>query len=164
MKSSINNELSVSCLVLHDRTFSQNSHWRKSITFCSQQRFPFQTALVFVCVILGMRLRGIAISPGTVLRDSVRGIHRDKTKSCEPPLTTLKSFPQAYLCPSFSGGTNGKESTCYAGKLVRSLGWEDALEEGMATHSSILIWRISMDRNLVGCSTWGHMNWTRVSD
>ena len=25
---------------------------------------------------------------------------------------------------------------------VRSLGWEDALEEDMATHSSILAWRI----------------------
>ena len=29
---------------------------------------------------------------------------------------------------------------------VRSLGWEDPLEEGMATHSSILAWRIHMDR------------------
>ena len=29
---------------------------------------------------------------------------------------------------------------------VRSLGWEDTLEEGMATHSSILAWRIFMDR------------------
>ena len=27
-----------------------------------------------------------------------------------------------------------------------SLGWEDALEEGMAIHSSILAWRISRDR------------------
>ena len=26
---------------------------------------------------------------------------------------------------------------------VQSLGWEDSLEEGMATHSSILAWRIS---------------------
>ena len=26
--------------------------------------------------------------------------------------------------------------------LVRSLGWEDPVEEGMATHSSILAWRI----------------------
>ena len=26
--------------------------------------------------------------------------------------------------------------------LVRSLGWEDLLEKGMATHSSILAWRI----------------------
>ena len=29
---------------------------------------------------------------------------------------------------------------------VLSLGWEDPLEEGMATHSSILAWRIPMDR------------------
>ena len=29
---------------------------------------------------------------------------------------------------------------------VRSLGWEDALEKRMATHSSILAWRIPMDR------------------
>ena len=26
---------------------------------------------------------------------------------------------------------------------VQSLGWEDPLEKGMATHSSILAWRIS---------------------
>ena len=29
---------------------------------------------------------------------------------------------------------------------VRSPGWEDPLEEGMATHSSILAWRIPMQR------------------
>ena len=29
---------------------------------------------------------------------------------------------------------------------VRSLGWEDPLEEGRATHSSILAWRMLMDR------------------
>jgi len=29
---------------------------------------------------------------------------------------------------------------------VQSLGWEDLLEEGMATHSSILSWRILVDR------------------
>ena len=29
---------------------------------------------------------------------------------------------------------------------VQSLGWEDLLEESMATHSSILAWRIPMDR------------------
>ena len=29
---------------------------------------------------------------------------------------------------------------------VRSLGWQDPLEEGMATHSSVLAWRIPMDR------------------
>ena len=35
---------------------------------------------------------------------------------------------------------------------VRSLGWEDPLEEGKATHSSILAWRIPMDRGLAGYS------------
>ena len=29
---------------------------------------------------------------------------------------------------------------------VLSLGWEDPLEKGMATHSSVLAWRIPMDR------------------
>ena len=29
---------------------------------------------------------------------------------------------------------------------VQSLGWEDPLEEGMATHSSVLVWRSPTDR------------------
>ena len=31
---------------------------------------------------------------------------------------------------------------------VQSLSWEDPLEEGMATHFSILAWRISLDRGV----------------
>ena len=39
---------------------------------------------------------------------------------------------------------------------VRSLCQEDPLEKGMATHSSILAWRIpSMERGLEGDSPWG---------
>ena len=39
---------------------------------------------------------------------------------------------------------------------VQSLGWEDPLEEGMATHSNILAWRIPMDRGACqGYSPWG---------
>ena len=36
------------------------------------------------------------------------------------------------------------------------LGWEDALEEGMATHSTILACRIPMDRSLEDYSPRGH--------
>ena len=48
---------------------------------------------------------------------------------------------------------------------VQSLGWEDPLEEGMANHSSILAWRISMDRG----AWWAIVhavgkNWTQLSD
>ena len=40
---------------------------------------------------------------------------------------------------------------------VQSLGWEDPLEEGMATHSSILAWRIPMDRGAWQATVhWGH--------
>ena len=42
----------------------------------------------------------------------------------------------------FPGGSVGKESTRNSETWVRSLGWEDPLEEGMATHSNILAWRI----------------------
>ena len=44
------------------------------------------------------------------------------------------------------GGSDGKESAYNVGDLSRSLGWEDPREEGIATQSSILAWRISMDR------------------
>ena len=42
---------------------------------------------------------------------------------------------------------------------VRSLGWEDPLEEGMATHSSILAWRISMDREAQRATVHGVTEW-----
>ena len=95
-----------------------------------------------------------------------------------------------FVC--FSGGSDGKESTCNAGDpssipgvgrssgegigyplqyswaslvaqlvknlpavwetWVQSLGWEDPLEKGRATHSSILAWRIPWTIS----SPWGH--------
>ena len=45
----------------------------------------------------------------------------------------------------FPGGASGKEPVPMQETRemqVLSLGWEDPLEEGMATHSSILVWRI----------------------
>ena len=42
----------------------------------------------------------------------------------------------------FPGGSDGKKSAFDAGDQVLSLGCEDPLEKGMATHSSILAWRI----------------------
>jgi len=40
------------------------------------------------------------------------------------------------------GGSVGKESACNVETWVQYLGWEDPLEKGTATHSSILAWRI----------------------
>ena len=42
---------------------------------------------------------------------------------------------------------------------VQSLGWEDPLEKGMATHSSILAWRIPWTEEPDGLQSMG---WQRV--
>ena len=60
------------------------------------------------------------------------------------------SFP--YFGPSpayfgFPGGSDGKKiSPIIRETWPLSLYWEDPLKEGMTTHSSILAWRIPMDR------------------
>ena len=38
---------------------------------------------------------------------------------------------------------------------VQSLGWEHSLEEGMVTHSSILAWRIPVDRGALQATVHG---------
>ena len=50
-----------------------------------------------------------------------------------------------------------KNPTAVQGTWVRPLGWEDPLEEGMATHSSILAYRIPMDGGAwwATSSPWG---------
>ena len=48
---------------------------------------------------------------------------------------------------------------------VQSLGWEDSLEEGMATHSSVLVWRILMDEEAWWATIHGAAkSQTRLSD
>ena len=43
-----------------------------------------------------------------------------------------------HITDGFPGGSVGKEPACNAGDLGSIPGWEDPLEEGMATPSSIL--------------------------
>ena len=62
-----------------------------------------------------------------------------------------------YLYMGFPRWLSGKESTCQSRNTeVQFLGWEDPLEEEMATHSSILAWKPHGLRNLAGYSEWGH--------
>ena len=65
--------------------------------------------------------------------------------------THLSNFHFTFEVESrcFPGGASGKEPACQYRRhkrQVRSLGWEDPLEKGMTTHSSILVWRIPRDR------------------
>ena len=40
---------------------------------------------------------------------------------------------------------------------IQSLGWEDALEEGTATNSTILAWRIPWTEELAGLQSTGSL-------
>ena len=42
-----------------------------------------------------------------------------------------------------------------AGVMGQSLSWEDPLQEGMATHSSILAWRIPLTEEPAGLQSMG---------
>ena len=60
------------------------------------------------------------------------------------------------MCICVSGGLpwqlSGKEPAC---QCRRGLGWEDALEREMATHSSVLAWRISWTEEPGGLQSMG---------
>ena len=45
---------------------------------------------------------------------------------------------------------------------VQSLAQEDILEKGMATHSSILTWRIPWPKEPVGLQPMGLQSWTHL--
>ena len=51
-------------------------------------------------------------------------------------------WPLRSYIMGFPGGSDGKEPPAMWETRVRSLRWEDLLEKEMATHSSILAWRI----------------------
>ena len=55
----------------------------------------------------------------------------------------------------FPGGSDSKESACNAGELVQSRGWEGPLEKGMATHSSIVAWKIPWTEEPGGLQSMG---------
>ena len=57
----------------------------------------------------------------------------------------------------FPGGSDGQASAYNQETWVQSLGWEDLLEKEMATHSSILAWKIPwMEEPGRLYSPWGH--------
>ena len=64
---------------------------------------------------------------------------------------------------SFLGGSDRKESACNGGDQGSIPGSEDTPEEGMATHSSILTWRIPMDRGAWRATVHGvAQSWTQL--
>ena len=73
-------------------------------------------------------------------------------KLLEPPFFVVvfflfwRSYNTGMIDKGFPDVSDGKESICNTGDLDSIPGLGRPLEEGMATHSSILAYRIPMDR------------------
>ena len=61
----------------------------------------------------------------------------------------------SFIWRGFPGGTDSKQSACNVRDPVWSLAWEDPLEKEMATHSSILAWRIPWTEEPGGLQSMG---------
>ena len=62
---------------------------------------------------------------------------------CNPIISVLSTVPGPRHFPGSSlVAQMEKNLPAMQETQIQSLGWEDALEKGMATHSSILAWRI----------------------
>ena len=67
-------------------------------------------------------------------------------------------------CMTFPDGSGVKNLPAVQETQVQSLGQEDPLEKGMATHSSILAWRIPWTEEPGGLQSMGSQSQTRLRD
>ena len=63
---------------------------------------------------------------------------------------------------SFPGGSVVKNPPAVQETQVPSSGWEDPLEEDMATHARVLAWRIPWSEEPAGIQSIGCQSWTQL--
>ena len=95
-------------------------------------------------LLLKNKLQGGMGGRGRLARSETRELEREEKEKPNPPRLNTKTF--------YFGGLYGFRASLVAQRVknppamqetwVPSLGWEDPLKKGMATHSSILAWRI----------------------
>ena len=85
-----------------------------------------------------------------------------------PHHSSALKMPMGFLSPIVKSSLAAqmiKDPSAAWETWVQSLGWEDSLEEGVATHSSTLAWRIPMERGACWATLHGiAKSWTPLSD
>ena len=69
---------------------------------------------------------------------------------------TAVQVKRPWLCTSFPGGSDGKESACNAGDPGSTPGSGRSPGEGNGNPSGVLAWKIPWTEESVGYSPWGH--------
>ena len=85
-----------------------------------------------------MQVHACLVAPSSTFKTQSDGLSTPHVASLWPPLL-LSSFS---FKRGFPSGSVIKNLPANTEIQVRSLGWEDPLEEGMATHSSVLAWKV----------------------
>ena len=134
-----------------------------------------------------LKIKGVKCSPGgPSVREEARSLLILSESRLEIEFLVLAacsllqvelSFPQRYievLTPQYKNGNLLDKASLVAQTVknlpamretqVRSLGWEDPLEKGMATHSSTLAWRILWTEETGGLQSIVLQSQTRLSD
>ena len=101
-----------------------------------------------------------------------QGIRFQRILTCVTSCALFHCSMRKLLLPSlvywwkcFPGGSDGKALPAVRETWVRSLSWEDPLEKEMATHSSILAWKIPCTEEPGGLQSHGiAKSQTRLSD
>ena len=78
-----------------------------------------------------------------------------KARAFNPPYSQILSFKFTYSGKGFPGGSAVKNLPAMQESWIQSLGREDPLEKRMATHSSILAWRIPWTEEPGGLQSTG---------
>ena len=89
---------------------------------------------------------------------------RSSSLCLSPILGTLGNSLYQFKSISSAIEWLGKESACNAGDPGPILGWADPLEKGMATHTSILAWRISWTEDPGGLQSLGMQRLNRATN
>ena len=108
-----------------------------------------------VAIVLLIWVNGISAHPGAEVQSSEFSLVSSASYTCHMTVSPL-AIPQ-YIW-GFPGGAGSKEpaSQCRRHEAqVESLAQEDPLEESMATHSSILAWRIPWTEEPGGLQSMG---------
>ena len=95
---------------------------------------------------LGLLGRAQPVPLGTLVLPVWTSFYRNSLFSTTPFIPTERTFFPCYI------DKQPYKSPAVQETRVRSLGWEDPLEKGTATHSCILAWRIPMDRGAWGAA------------
>ena len=104
--------------------------------------------------------------PALTIMEGRLHVIEELTIALLPPGISKPIFPGMF--PGFSGGTSGKEPGCQCRRHKRC-GFDPwvgkiPLEEGMATHSSTLAWRIPWTEEADGLQSMRLQSQTRLTD